>query len=272
MKSQLRQKFIQLSLYLSSAIATNQYLPKGLRRYLGHLYGSSSYFLWRNGLASSQSLKSPSYHIARLLKPGDIYVDIGASFGETLTIAQKAIGSSGYAYAFEPQPEVFQLLTYKKESFGWDNVTLVRSVIGDRDGECTFFEDQSTRMSSISSNWAGGSARVHPITRLDTWASSNQVKDINLVKVDVEGAEMLVIRGGRTILRQARPSLLLEINNRTGRFQQYGYTIDDLLSELRGIGYDAFYALRVQGLDSFTTESELLESDRDMLAIASSYR
>ena len=70
------------------------------------------------------------------------------------------------------------------------------------------------------------------------------------------------------MLQTHHPTLLMEINNRKHRRNQLGYTVDDLLSELRQAGYHRFQVLRPEGLVSVEAEVDLLDSDLDMIAHA----
>jgi FkbM family methyltransferase len=181
------------------------------------------------------------------------------------------VAPRGHVYAFEPQRAVFQKLVRKKERFGWDNVVPVQCLIGEMVGERVLYEHPiKSRLSSLSAMWSRGvgTAVTYPMTTLDAWTAANALERADVVKVDVEGAELQVIRGGTRFLRRSQPALILEINARTRRKQLLGYSIDDLLSELRALGYGTFYALRPQGLVPFQQEAQLLGSDLDMLASA----
>lgn len=268
MKTQLREALIDLNRRMVTSIATSSSLPNWSQRAFGRGYGWLSYRIVRDGrLISSQWRKLPIHLVATLLNPGDVYVDIGASFGEIVTVAQAAVGSTGQVYAFEPQTHVFELLQQKNQSFMWENVILERAVVGDQNGECTFYVEDSSRKSSLSSGWASSIPIQCPMITLDSWSAAIGITKASLLKVDVEGAELLVICGGRRFLKETCPALILEINNRSGRLEQYGYTLEDMLSELRKLGYQSFYALRKSGLERFEQEEELLDSDTDMLAL-----
>lgn len=263
-RAAIRAFVIRASRRMVEYVATAPGLPDAVRRVFGGAYEWILFTYWRYVRITKP--KSPNHYIARILRKGDVHIDVGASFGGTTSVARVAVGNGGHVYAFEPQAQVFDLLTHKKHSFGWTNVTLTQAVVGDKDGECVFYEDTTTRMSSLSADWAGGIPCHYSGLSLDSWAERTGIKNVNLVKVDVEGAELLVVRGARNLLRQTKPSLLLEINNRSERQNQYGYTIDDLIAELRSLGYAGFYALRERGLHRIEGESELIGSDRDMLA------
>lgn len=252
---------------VKNCIINTPYFPHWLTRVFGHVDGLLVYWLYSSRFCPTPH--KPFRYIATFLQPGDVYIDIGASFGQMVAVAQIAVGKRGHVYAFEPQTTVFQRLVHIKDIFGWDNVTLIRSLVGNRNGECILYENTNSRVSSIFRNWERGKPGTYPITTLDEWTARNELTAAYLIKVDVEGAELQVIQGSRRFLAQAKPILILEINNRVFRQQELGYTVDDLMSELRKLGYEEFYVLRPEGLAPFVRSQDLLESDCDMLAMAS---
>ena len=205
------------------------------------------------------------FHVPAKVK----YIDVGASYGITALVATVAVGRHGVVYAFEPQSDAFQRLVHIKGRFGWDNVHPIQSLVGDRTGECVLYEyENNSRLSSISPTWKKKGRKrpvTYPTTTLDDWTSNNNVLAADMVKIDVEGAELQVIQGAKRFLARAKPILLVEINNRPRRKKYLGYEVDDLLAELRTLGYDDFYALRPTGLAPFYQEEDLLDSDLDML-------
>ena len=241
--------------------------PTAFTRAFGKIHGRVMYAFY--GTRSSHTVLEPRHYLARLLKPGDAYMDIGASYGDTIRIAVDAVGSQGKIYAFEPQTDVFQQLVQMIKRFGWDTVTPVQTLVGDHTGACVMYKHPTnSRISSISPAWNNiqSTPISYPITKLDDWVAAHGVKRVDFIKIDVEGAELQVVRGAKTLLSTNRPTLLMEINNRKLRSDKLGYTIDDLLSELRQVGYRRFQVLRLQGLVSFEAEADLLEADRDMIA------
>lgn len=243
--------------------------PTTLTRIFGKIHGMVMYAFY--GTRSSQTILEPRHYLARLLKPGDTYVDIGASFGDTIRIAVDAVGNQGTIYAFEPQTEVFQQLVQMIERFGWDTVTPIQTLVGNHTGASVMYTHPTNRrISSTSPAWNNieSTPISYPITKLDDWVAAQGVNSVDFIKIDVEGAELQVVRGAKTLLSTNRPTLLMEINNRKLRRDKLDYTIDDLLSELRQAGYRHFQVLRLEGLVSFDEEADLQEADRDMIAHA----
>jgi len=156
--------------------------------------------------------------VARLLSPGDVFVDVGANIGYFTVMAAARVGSQGRVYAFEPNPLPRRLLEISIAKNGLESrVTLRTCALSDTDGEdVEFFVGSDLSNSTISSlaPWEGHlqsgtlsreqSIRV-PSRTFDSVADELAVAHIDVVKIDVEGAEMLVLNGMRRSLERCRP-------------------------------------------------------------------
>lgn len=255
---------------LKNFVISSSYLPQWLTKIFGRVDGLLMYWLYGSRFCPAPHKAFP--YIATLLEPGDTYIDIGAALGQMVAVAQTAVGKHGQVYAFEPQTSFFQRLVHLSNIFGWSNVTLFQSLVGNQNGHHALFENPNGRISSIFSEWEGGVPISHPITTLDQWAKRVGISTADLIKIDVEGAELEVIQGGRRFLKKANPILILEINNREFRQRELGYTVDDILSALEKLGYREFYTMRTEGPAPIESSRDLLESDQDMLAKAGNRR
>ena len=208
--------------------------------------------------------------LANVLQSGDTFVDIGAAEGEMVNLGGVAVGREGLVYAFEPRAAAVSHLNQLVASYGLDNTTVIRSLVGESTGTATLFSGSGAgASSSISPAWADSNvAEQSPITRLDDWAASVRLRRLDLLKIDVEGAELLVLRGAAETLRNHRPVIVLEIRDREVRRKEFGYDVDDLLSFLRSTGYDAFFVLRPTGFEPVRDVDEVGEEDHDMIALS----
>ena len=150
------------------------------------------------------------------LREGMCVFDVGANIGYYTLLAAREVGPSGRVYAFEPEPHNFELLTRNVSENRFMNVRLVNAGVSNRAGavrlhldDANFgahsFDAGSVRTSS------GRSVEVQTV-RLDDFADEARAFEAGvLVKVDVQGAEALVVEGGCRLLALPRITALMEI-------------------------------------------------------------
>lgn len=249
---------------MQKQLLNSRYIPDALSRAAGFAIGRTLYWYYR---LAPNVCREPRHYLATRLGQGDVYLDIGASEGHTALIANVAVARSGRVFAFEPQMEVFDSLKTAKSRFGWVNVQVVNTLVGDRVGEVELFEHGgNSQISSINPHWNRDSGRAvqHPMTTLDDWVATENVR-VDFAKIDVEGAELMVLKGAAHLLNRDHPVLLVEINNRRIRREHFGYDIGDVFDLLRSYGYSKFRALRSAGPEAVESEDDLLPSDFDLL-------
>jgi FkbM family methyltransferase len=141
------------------------------------------------------------------LREGSVYWDVGAHIGFTSLIASRLVGPSGRVEAFEPFPPNQQRLTRSIELNGCTNVTVHPEALSSAGGQRSFFVHEASVMGSLIDGPARGTIEV-PCATLDDMAQRLPRPD--LVKIDVEGAELDVLLGGERLLAAERPSLVVE--------------------------------------------------------------
>jgi len=169
------------------------------------------------------------------LRRGDTLVDVGAHLGLYTVAAARRVGSAGRVVAFEPDPESFALLAAHVRLNGVaDRVELVKAAVGDRNGRVPFRGGR--QLESCVLAIAPPGERTVPCVSLDDALGKRHV---DVLKIDVEGYEVHVLRGARRLLRDParRPrAVFLEIH-------PYAWAAlhvagPDLLAELAGAGYE----------------------------------
>ena len=171
------------------------------------------------------------------VKKGDTVVDVGAHKGGYLYWLLKCIGQGGLCYAFEPQLRLYKKL---QQDFAYsDNVRLERMAVSEYVGTKTL------HIPSIIGHSPGATLellfdRTHsyavPVTTLDIYF---QTRDIvpHFIKIDVEGHELSVLKGGKELLEHHHPVLLVEIENR----HLLGMTCLDVFSFVEDLGYQGWF-------------------------------
>jgi FkbM family methyltransferase len=152
-------------------------------------------------------------YLAEHLAPGHVFVDIGANHGYFSMLAAARVGSAGRVMAFEPNPAVFAQLQKHAALNGFESwVTLAQMALSDApDPAARFFVSQVPTNSGLSSLTppaetlaGGGLSKAHTIPvrveTFDSWFAASGLDHVDLMKIDVEGAEARVVAGMRATL------------------------------------------------------------------------
>jgi len=141
------------------------------------------------------------------LKPGDIVFDIGAHIGLFSVVASRLVGETGKVYAFEPTPFTRGVLGKVIKLNGCDhNVEIRTEAVSEKKGTAYFF-DTGTEVSNANSLIETSRSKKKlevPVTSVDEFVAERGLL-VNCLKVDVEGAELQVLRGARKVFTEQRP-------------------------------------------------------------------
>lgn len=156
--------------------------------------------------------------IRKETKEGECVFDIGAQKGYITINLAKAVGSSGKVFTFEPDPRSFKLLegNIKENHFG--NCRAFNFALSDKNGIAEFNLTKTLGWSSLFPNKTAekdAAEKVRVETRtIDSLMNDGKitVKRADFVKIDCEGAELLVLQGMRSFLEKYHPMFWIEIN------------------------------------------------------------
>ena len=148
------------------------------------------------------------------IEPGMIVCDIGAFIGYYALLAAQRVGKTGRVYAFEPDPRNFKFLVRNIQNNGFaDIITPIPKALSDKNGEMQFYlhgGDQS-RSSLFASIGGMGHTIVNTITLDEFFSKEDRI--INVVKMDIEGAEVHALKGmEHTIARARNLTMFVECN------------------------------------------------------------
>jgi FkbM family methyltransferase len=193
-------------------------------------------------------------HITRimrpLLKPGVILVDIGANIGYYTLLAASRIGCDGKVIAFEPSSDNCALLRMSLQANDFDNVKLYPYAVADKEGVVGF--EMSDSNGRISPGDALASYQVQAVT-LDTCLKDEP--HIDIIKMDIEGAEGRALRGMYQLIRRHRPIIFTEFSPHDLKVVS-GIAPGVYLSQLRDLGYEIFVVHRSGGQSSTPQSNE----------------
>jgi FkbM family methyltransferase len=141
----------------------------------------------------------------KLIRRGSTVIDVGANIGFFTLLAAKLVGKKGLVISFEPEPASFSLLTRSVERNNFNNVRLFQKCISNVDGQQLLHLSvtHNKGLHSIARDLGGPSVLVQS-ARLDTLASSDGIGSIDLLKIDVEGAEPQVLEGAERLISESR--------------------------------------------------------------------
>lgn len=173
-----------------------------------------------------------------LIQPGDTVVDIGANIGYFSLLFSKFVGRSGKVLSFEPAPEIVKKLNRNLELNAADNVSVSQLALSDSDGTAKFFPgpNYNTGLSSLRESDQSRAWFNVELSRFDKIAAD--WSRITLVKIDVEGAELKVLRGMQHFLQSKQPYLLLEVTD--SFLRGLGDSAESLLELTSHLGYRCY--------------------------------
>jgi FkbM family methyltransferase len=146
-----------------------------------------------------------------ILKPGDGAVDVGANVGVHSLALARIVTEKGRVFAFEPVATLAAQLHRNLELNHVKNVELRETALSDRSGWLPFTENADHFNQGVGQYEASSKDHI-PAVRLDE-ALADRRQKIRLIKIDVEGMELRVIRGASQLLAQDRPCLVVEHNS-----------------------------------------------------------
>ncbi len=193
--------------------------------------------LWRRRLTQDLAM-AVADHFA---PSGATVVDVGASWGLFTYHLARRIGKSGQVYSFEPHPDNAPMLRKLGEARPY--VHFSQAAVSDEPGTAQLLvpehhNRQVTAQGSLAHGFDGQDVAVQkievPLVRLDDVLGPDV--DVDFVKIDVEGHEMSVLRGGADMFRRCRPAMLIEIEQR-----HLSVPIADVFRQIEDLGYHLFY-------------------------------
>lgn len=187
--------------------------------------------------------------IHRLLEPGDAAIDIGANLGYFTAVMAQCVGEKGHVWAFEPVPATFDRLRLSSSLNGFGQVTPLAVALGDVNGTAQItFDPHFAGSASLQRDTVGSPSQAHAVAvrRLDDLVASGTVRRPQLIKIDVEGHELAVIRGALQTIAEATPSIIFEFSEPLA--QAGAWTLAQLGALLSSCADYRFYEIGDDGL------------------------
>jgi FkbM family methyltransferase len=169
------------------------------------------------------------------LNPGGVFVDVGANIGYFSILASKKVGKSGKVYSFEPSRREFNRLQYAKSLNKADNLILYNMALSDENG---FVELSVSEYHTGTNQIVANVSETSVVEKIKCARLENMIpnQSIDLLKVDVEGAELMMLRGCESLLQEKLiKQLIVEIT--PSFLLRFGDTKEALYSFLSQYGY-----------------------------------
>lgn len=199
------------------------------------------------------------------IKDGMVCVDVGANIGYCTLIMAGLAGRSGKVFAFEPEPNNFELLIRNIKLNGYDNVDAIQKAVCNNDKSVDLFLDETSLAGHSLASIGKKHIKVEGQS-LDSFFAGYQRK-INLVKIDVEGAELSVINGMDRIIRENK-DLTIITEFFPDAMEKFGDSPKKLLNVLCEYGFQLYDLDDQDGLIMITDPyTMLLKKPTNLLAM-----
>lgn len=236
--------------------ALHLYLTKNLKTRTANVFGHTMFLDPNDDLSLSINGEFEPMEtsiVKKMVKKGDYVIDIGANIGYYTLIMAKLVGETGKVFAFEPDPNNFELLKKNVEYNGYKNVVLFNQAVSNENGTLKLYYTQN---GSISRTFDAGDGRRSmdiQAVRLD-----DVIKEkVDFIKIDIEGFEIMAMKGAYNILNTYHPTVISEFTPRD--IAKLGFKAKDYLRMYELLGYDIYDA------DEEASKVESIEPD-DLIA------
>ena len=207
----------------------------------------------------------------RILRPADNVIDIGANLGFVTHISRQIVGPQGQVHAFEPQPQLVDLMRQSLERNGYTDVVIHNIALGKNQEQQQFFIPihHCGAASLIAFSGSGPKTRTISVSveNASVYLAKLGLSHIRLMKMDVEGYEAEIIEGALDFLKISPPdAILFEIMSRYHNIPFCQQPVVKLLSQLdyQFINITRYFKMRLQPIES---TSRSMQYGYDILAV-----
>lgn len=194
--------------------------------------------------------------IRKLLKPGNIFLDVGANIGwYSIRFAAQIKGLK--VYAFEPAKSTYSYLVRNVDMNSVTSVIAVNKALSDTQGTKKLFFSQEMAVNASLANVNPISSTVEEdciVTTIDQFIEAQKIKRVDFIKCDIEGAELFALKGAKETIANHRPIIFCEMLRKWSAV--FGYHPNELILFLKGYGYDCF-TVDNSVLSPFTSMNDL---------------
>ena len=178
-------------------------------------------------------------YLEKVLSAGNTFVDVGASFGIYSVVASRMVGDTGRVLAFEPSIQSFPVLQKNIDMNNLRNVLAFRVALSEREGEAWLYHAPCPSGNSVGRDPSFDGAGEEVMTEsLDYVLQRASVDRVDVIKMDVQGAEELVLRGASKVVNSMRPLIIFEVYPSGAAY--LGLSPNGAREMLESLGYEFF--------------------------------
>lgn len=172
------------------------------------------------------------HFVRRLLTPGSTVIDIGANYGVYALTSAALVGSSGHVWAFEPASTTANYLEDSVRTNEFNNVTVIRAALSNEPGVAHLSTHENAELNTLNGT-QGDEGETVSLTTLDHCLDRFAKSAVAFLKLDAEGEEANVIRGGAQFFASQSPLVMFEIKHKA----EVNINLVDIFEEL---GYKSY--------------------------------
>jgi FkbM family methyltransferase len=201
--------------------------------------------------------------VRRLLKPGMVFIDIGANIGYFAMLSAALVGPSGKVYAFEPNPDNCRMIEKSIEANGFENIQLFPNAVAE--ARQSFNLDvggtnSNGRIIDFSPDAIPGQATPLLVEAVVLDEALPNLDRVDVIKLDIEGAEPRAWQGMQQIVSKFRPTLVFEFSPELIPITSH-VTAESFLDEIISHQYDLYILERFKDKSRHPqTKQQILEA------------
>jgi FkbM family methyltransferase len=170
-----------------------------------------------------------------LVRPGDVVFDIGGDAGYYSLLFARGTTASGKVYVFEPIPKAIQRIEENAKLNSFEHIEVIGTALGSNAGSFVLEKPFEDSRINLQKQQPGPDDILVQVVRFDDLAAERSLPRADLIKIDVEGAEMEILRGMENYVATHRPTFAIELHPHL--LPQFGSSVDEVTAWLRTRGY-----------------------------------
>lgn len=193
----------------------------------------------------------------KIVKENTTVVDVGALIGYYTLLASKLTGATGRVYAFEPEPKAYEYLIRNIDLNKYSNITAIPKAASDHIGKVEFTLSKDVSIGPVGGTVSTGNKNVKNIEAktitLDAFFEEQDWPSVDLIKIDVDGAEKAVLAGMKQ-LSSRNPQMKIVMEKDPGWIEHTNVSTDSLTELLIDLGFKTGYIIE-QKMKEFSIEN-----------------